>query len=125
MHAPMDAVRACLDNLLASWGVDANTQKSLTREPMPVGNPGDWLKSSDYPQKMLDQGMNDSVNFRLTIDAVGMPTACNVLTMESRPEFIKATCDKLMQRARFNPALDAQGNPVPSIYVSTVIWTLD
>lgn len=124
MHAPMEAVRACLDNLLQSWGVDPKTQKSLMHEPVPVIDPGNWLKSSDYPQKMLEQGYNDSVNFRLTVDATGKPVACSVLTMESRPEFIAATCDKLMKRASFKPALDAQGKPVASIYVSTVIWTL-
>ena len=71
---------------------------------------------------MLYGHVSDVVHFRLTVDASGMPTACSVLTMESTPEFIKATCDNLMHRARFTPALDAQGNPVASIYVSAVRW---
>lgn len=120
MHAPMDAVRTCLDNLLASWGVDPKTQKSLTRPPWPASSPAEWLKSDDYPEEMLAQNISDIVNFRLTVDAAGVPTACNVLTMESRPEFIKASCDNLMKHARFKPALDANGKPVPSIYVDSV-----
>lgn len=122
MRPPMDAARACLDDLLESWGVDAKIQKSLTRPAVPIVSPENWLKSSDFPQKMFADGLNDSVNFRLTVDPTGMPTDCSVLTMESKPAFIKATCDTLMKRARFKPALNSQGKPVASIYVNTVIW---
>ena len=122
MRAPMDAVRACLDDLLDSWGVDAKVQKSLTRPPVPASDPAYWIKWSDFPSKMLAGRVSATVNFRLTVDASGAPTACDVLTMESAPEFIKATCDNLMKRARFKPALDAQGKPVASIFVDTVEW---
>jgi hypothetical protein len=122
MRPPMDAVRTCLDDLLVSWGVDAQAQKSLERPPIPTTRPNEWLHPSDYPRRMLAEGRSDQVHFRLTVDTAGMPTACGVLTMEARPEFIKATCDTLMQRARFEPALDANGKPVPSVYVNSVFW---
>jgi hypothetical protein len=122
MRAPMDAVRTCLDDLLGSWGVDAKIQKSLRNAPMPVNDPANWMKTTDYPAAMLRKSMSGVVNFRLTVDAAGLPTACDVLTMESKPEFIKATCDNLMRRARFKPALAANGDPVASIYVSTVLF---
>ena len=124
MLPPMNAMRNCLDNLLDSWGIDAKVQKSLTRPPVPTNNPAKWITTNDYPKRMLREGLSDQVDFRLTIDATGKPTDCSVLTMEARPEFIKVTCDKLMQRARFEPALDAKGKPVASLYVSSVVWVI-
>jgi hypothetical protein len=124
MRPPMDVMRNCLDDLLASWGIDVTVQKSLTRPALPITDPSNWLDSSDYPARMVAGGYNDQVDFRLTIDAAGEPTACNVLTMESRPEFIKATCGALMRHAHSQPALDTKGNPVPSIYVNSVKFVI-
>ena len=122
LKAAMDVTRQCLDNLVGAWGLDLKVQRSLARAAVPTSDPSRWLNSNDYPTAMLEGGFNDIVDFRLMVDANGTPTSCDVLTMDSRPEFIKATCDPLMQRARFEPALDADGKPVASVYINTVRW---
>lgn len=124
MKPPMDVMRDCLDNLVASWGMDVKVQKSLARPPVPATPPSNWLGLGDYPVAMLQSGYGDHVDFRLMVDATGKPTACDVLTMDSRPEFIKATCGPLMRRARFEPALDAGGHPVASVYVNSVTFVI-
>lgn len=124
MRPAMDVMRDCLDNLVGAWGLDVNVQKSLARPPLPASDPQHWLDSSDYPAAMLMGGFNDKVDVRLMVDANGTATSCDVMTMDSRPEFIKATCAPLMQRAHFKPALDAAGKPVASVYVTSVIWTI-
>jgi hypothetical protein len=62
------------------------------------------------------------VDFRLVVDATGKPTDCAVLTMEAIDDFIRATCDRLMKRARFQPARDTHGNAVTGVYVNSVLW---
>ncbi|WP_442946032.1 hypothetical protein [Novosphingobium sp. Leaf2] len=33
-------------------------------------------------------------------------------------------CDKMMEVARFTPALDKDGKPVASYYATTISWTI-
>lgn len=120
MDKPMDAMRACLDELLTHWGIDAAAHHSLIRRAVPTSNPGGWLTTSDYPSDMLRKGRSGVVHFRLMVDAQGKPSACIVQTGGS--EFDKLTCTLLMKRARFLPALDAQGNAIASYFSSNVVW---
>jgi hypothetical protein len=120
MQPPMDVMRNCLDDLLASWGLDVAVQKSLEHPPIPAADPSHWIDWADYPKAMLAGRVSDHVDFRLNVDATGKPTGCSTLTMDARQEFMTATCDSLMKRARFNPALDASGKPVASIWVNSV-----
>jgi hypothetical protein len=124
MGAPMRAVRTCLDDLLMQWGVDPALQGTDGKgvPPVPTGSPGNWLRPSDYPTRMLRERRNEQVDFRLMVDTTGKPTECAVLTMEARSEFIDATCETLMRRARFAPARDAEGQAVPGVYVNSVRW---
>jgi hypothetical protein len=120
MDKPMDAMRACLDELLTHWGIDAAAHHSLTRRAAPVSDPGRWITTDDYPTDLLRKGLSGVVHIRLMVDAQGKPSKCVVQTGGS--EFDKLSCELLMKRARFTPALDAQGNPIASYYANTVRW---
>jgi hypothetical protein len=120
MRKPMEAMSTCIDSMLASWGIDVERHKKLTRAVEPASSPGDWVISRDYPVKMLSAGQPAIVEFRLSVDAQGNPTSC-FIQLTSRPkEFDKAVCGALMKRARFIPALDEAGEPIASYYRNTV-----
>jgi TonB family protein len=60
------------------------------------------------------------VHFRLSVDARGKVSDCHI-QRSTRPEgFDEAVCEVLMHRARFKPALDAEGKPMASYYINTV-----
>ena len=56
------------------------------------------------------------------VSAEGVPTKCAIQQATSSPEFTKLTCDLLVKRARFSPALDRDGKPVASFYTNSVRW---
>lgn len=122
MAPPMAAMRTCLQNLVAHWGYDAALAARLARPPVPIGSPGDWLVSRDYPKEPLSRRVSGLVKFRLEVDEAGMATACHVLEQTNPPEFGRATCEKLQNRARFEPARDRDGKPARWFWISTVRW---
>ena len=116
MRAPLAALDTCIDNLLISWGVDVEKHKSLSRTVTPLKSPDKWIMSSDYPNDMLSAGQPALVSFRLSIGPDGVPTACHIQATTRPKEFDNAVCKSVMRRARFSPALDAQGQPLASYY---------
>jgi TonB family protein len=125
MAEPMDALRKCSWDTVKLWGLDVEQQKALLRKPLPKNPQKPWFQASDYPRKMAREGYEAIVNFRLIIDATGKPKTCHVQTSTRPKEFDDAVCSGVMKRARFNPALDAQGTPVESFYRQTIVWRLE
>jgi hypothetical protein len=118
--AAFDAFDQCLDELLTHWGIDVERHENLTRPAWPVGSPGNWIRSSDYPSEMLHRGGQAIVNFRLSINENGGVSDCHI-QQTTRPEgFADLVCRLLIERGEFTPALDANGVPIASYFVSTV-----
>lgn len=107
----------CIDAMVVNWGLDPKVRFSTA--PVPIGNPGVWILPKDYPAKALDQYKGGLIYFRLSIDAGGKPTQCAIQRAVNEGEFAQSTCSVLMKRARFQPARDASGNPVPSFWQSS------
>lgn len=122
MKAPLGAMRTCMTSLARDWGLDVAQQLALSKHAAPKGPPGNWLMSTDRPKGALARGANAIVRFRMMVGADGTPTQCFVQQATMSPDFIKLTCDLLMKRARFTPALDATGKPVASYYTNAVRW---
>lgn len=124
LDKPFEALRKCTDDLVASWGLDPKQQAGLSKRPEPLASPATWLRPNDYPPAMLNLGKQAIVNFRLTVDAQGAATACEIQRSYNDKKFDEVTCAILMRRARFSPALDAKGQAAPSYYLNTVRWII-
>jgi len=124
MRGPLAALDTCIDNLLTSWGVDVEKHKTLSQRAEPLQSPGKWIVSSDYPTDMLAAGQPALVNFRLSVGPDGVPTACHIQATTRPKEFDDAVCKSVMRRARFSPALDAQGQPLVTYYQNNVYFRL-
>lgn len=124
LGAPMAAMRTCTADLVKQWGLDPVQQEKGKEAAKPFGKPGDWLRSADYPTGALWMGISAVIDFRLMVDATGQPTDCHIQRMTNAPDFAALTCKLLMKRAKFHPALSADGQPIASYYVSSVRWIL-
>lgn len=124
MSQPMAALRKCSWDTVKHWGLDVEQQKTLTRKVSPKNRAAAWLNPSDYPASMVRGGYQGLVTVRMIVDSEGKPTSCHVQWSTQPKEFDAVVCGSTMTRARFEPALDAQGKPVPSFYVLTVRFQL-
>lgn len=124
MDKPFAAMRECTRDLVSTWGLDPKQQANLSRRPQPRSDPASWLRSRDYPRGALNSGKQSLVNLRLSIGADGQVTDCKIQRSYSGEEFDERTCSLLRERAEFEPALDAQGNPVASYFATTVTYVM-
>ena len=124
MAAPMAAMRKCLDDLMRSWGYDPATIAALSRKPMPSDSPGKRLSYQDYPKTELTKGRSALVRFRLDVGADGKVSRCTILDATKGDEFGKRSCEVLMRRANFVPALDAAGKPTAAFFTSSIYWMI-
>ncbi|HWV59835.1 MAG TPA: TonB family protein [Sphingopyxis sp.] len=122
LGAPLAALEKCTDELLGHWGIDVARHASLSRPVRTKSNPGNWVKSRDYPDDMLRAGKRAIVHFRLNVDAAGRPTACHIQQSTRPKAFDDAVCKAIMRNAEFDPALDAEGNPIASYWLNSVVF---
>jgi hypothetical protein len=54
----------------------------------------------------------------------GKPSSCDVQIEAPSPSFQKTACDVLMRYAKFEPALDAQGQPIASYFITGILYRL-
>jgi TonB family protein len=117
---PLAALGKCTDELLTHWGIDAVKHASLKRPALPANNPGEWVTVSDYPIDLLQKGTLGVVDFRLNVNESGKPSACSIQESTREKGFDKVVCDKILKRARFQPALAADGSAIASYFISRV-----
>lgn len=113
MAKPLEALRTCVDDLKASWGLDPNQEKTLSRRPVPHVSTMTTLRTV-YPSKAYNNGLSTFVAVRVMVGADGTPGYCSVQNDAVDPSFEQTVCRAFA--APFEPARDAAGNPVASFY---------
>lgn len=72
--------------------------------------------AKDYPRETRELRKDDYVIVAITVSAEGKPTACRIVRPSKDAQANAITCTLAMQRFRFKPATDVEGNPVASTY---------
>jgi len=119
LDAPIAALNECIDELMTHWDIDIEAHKSLTRPAVPT-NFRETGRMLDYPPKMLRQSMPGIVNVRLAVDETGRITACHIQMPLSDPAFEESSCADIQRALEFDPALDKDGKPIASYWLTTV-----
>lgn len=98
--------------------------------PTPEGRPiqaqainrGEWAYSTDLPVSLRNEPIV-KVDFRLKIDTRGRVSECQVTRSSGFTDADEAVCGAVTRRARFRPARDAKGVPIPSEYPGSVAFS--
>jgi protein TonB len=92
--------------------------------PEPRNNTGSWVTTADYPARALREEKEGVTRVNLTVNAEGRVSDCQVTGSSGSPELDEAACRNITRRARFNPRLDAQGNPTTGSYAIPIRWQI-
>lgn len=87
-----------------------------------VGSPQNWVALTDYPSEALEQRAFGRVHFRLDVDINGRAVACHVLNTSGFWLLDNKTCTIMLRQARFKPAEDGSGKPIPARFTSSFFW---
>lgn len=123
-QAALQALQACHDDLLKSWGVDVPAIRALKAPPRPIGSPGRWVTYDDYPSLEAARGIGGTTAFQLKIGTDGAIENCLILRSSNSKNLDDLSCKLMRERAKFKPGRDANDQPVISYYVNRIRWTI-
>ena len=83
-----------------------------------------YLTNADYPSEAIRNGEQGTVEFRLTVDLNGRVSDCAIQASSGSAVLDATSCRIMTERARFNPARDENGKPVPGPFESRISWRL-
>ena len=106
------------------WTTPLFASGDKAKSPRPTGHPEKWVTVNDYPLEAYKEGKAGIVGFRLQVDADGHPTNCEVVATSQDGRLDQQTCNLLLARAKFKPALDRNKNPVEGVFQSEIHWVI-
>lgn len=112
------AFSECETAQLAEWGADPAGLEAGATRPRPLGEHIRWLEPQEFPAP----GNAVRMVFRLNLDAEGRVQQCAMIDSNLAARQGERACERLAERARYEPARDARGNAVPSIAVHQADW---
>lgn len=117
------ALNACTAELLRDWGLDPAKHKSFT--PLKWQNQDEIVKNIQrrYPASALNRGEQAIFRMRVIVDETGAVTDCNIEAATDADALDSPACGE-MQAAEFEPARDAEGNPMASFYATTISYQI-
>jgi TonB family protein len=105
--------------MLAATAASAQTEAEAAREAGAMS-----LPLSAYPEESLENGEEGTVEYLVDVDAEGTLRSCEILTSSGHGRLDRATCELMIQHARFEPARSADGRALESMIRGTVVWKL-
>jgi len=79
----------------------------------------------NYPARALREETEGTVAVRVTVDPNGRVSACSVIGSSGSSILDGAACKGMQRYARFDPALDAAGNPTSGSYSTRITYRLN
>ncbi|MFU7527277.1 energy transducer TonB [Qipengyuania sp. ASV99] len=90
-------------------------------------NERSWAQriQDNYPSRALREEVEGTVGVRVTVTPDGRATGCSVTASSGSSILDDAACSGMERYARFNPALDAAGNPTSGSYSTRITYRLN
>lgn len=122
LDSVVGALQACTDDLITTWGLDAEAHKTLTAVAAPQLGPDGWLPTGTIPFSEFAKFAGGGNMVRLMLDAAGKPTACHIHSPTLSQALNDRICQLLMEKAAFAPAKDASGQAIASYWLGSPMF---
>lgn len=123
MKAPLEALNRCSRSFLIDWGLDPEKHDLYT--------PAKWRNSEEvireivsrYPLEALKQGEQGIFRMRVIIEKDGSVSDCMLDNATINESLQSPACEE-MSAAQFEPALDENGQPMRSFYITNINYRI-
>jgi hypothetical protein len=122
LGAAIGALQACADDLLTVWGLDAEKHKTMSAPPIMNPNPTGVLPQGTVPFTEFAKFAGGANQVRLLIGADGKVTGCAIYTPSLSQTLNERICSLAKERASFQPAKDAGGQPMASVWMGSPMF---
>lgn len=85
---------------------------------------GGRIRDSDYPGAASEEGVSGTVGVRFVVDVRGRVRTCRVTRTSGSRLLDDTTCRLIVERYRFKPGHDAQGQPFEATIVQNESWII-
>ena len=82
-----------------------------------------WFDLNDYPTKAFEREWQGTTNFDVIVDPDGRSTDCKIAKSSGYEVLDRQACWVALKRARFTPAMGANGERAFGVYRSQVVWS--
>lgn len=125
LRGAMEALQACTDDLLLSWGLDWEKHQTMTRRAAPAGPAFEWIPTGVVGFQDFAAFGGARNPFRVMVGADGKPTSCQAQWVSLDARKNERICEGIMQNGNFLPALDAAGEPMASYWMVDYMFGLN
>jgi len=80
--------------------------------------------NGNYPTNAIRHMLEGSAVFLANINEYGQVTKCEIIESSGSEDLDRATCEAILNNARFTPAHDENGQAVPGIFSKKFTWKL-
>jgi hypothetical protein len=124
LRRPMEAMRACMDDLKAQWDVGVAERQPVS-EPVPR-NMARWARKiqSFFPRGLVQFNGPSRIRVRIIVGSDGKPEKCRVVEPVVNVEYDRRTCGIVLEEAEYEPARNAAGEPVRCLHMLDIVYVL-
>ncbi len=124
MSALLSGLRDCTKDLMKYWNFNGEATGAIATKAK-GGSLVRVFSDADYPPEAVQNEQEGTSEFLLLIDEKGAVAGCHVEKPSGVPVLDAMGCQVIRERYKMKPALDSQGRPVRSAFVSPPItWRL-
>jgi protein TonB len=103
----------------------ASAEARIAGEPQgPRANLVAIFSTDDYPVEAIRRNEQGTVGYQLSINRLGWVSGCRIVSSSGSEALDRATCNIIRDRARFEPARDANGRRATGQYSGKIRWEL-
>jgi hypothetical protein len=120
----MKVLANCRDDLREYWNITDAKRAALQEAPRPVKPLFSLFSADDYPSQAIMQRETGMTSFVLLVDEKGAIRDCMVDGTSGIATLDAMTCVVIRSKAKFEPAIGADGKPVRGSYMQRVRWMM-